>query len=65
MSFHNNDAVIVGSGVFEITAGLALGQRGYKVNVFDRDRGPIAHASASSTQLAKLFEFTMVWIICI
>ncbi|MFO0617472.1 MAG: FAD-dependent oxidoreductase [Polyangiaceae bacterium] len=46
------DVVIVGAGIFGVTAALELVARGAKVRVLDP--GPVPHPDASSTDISKL-----------
>lgn len=46
------DIVVVGAGVFGITASLELARRGWAVTLVDR--GPPPHAEASSTDISKM-----------
>lgn len=47
-----HDILIVGSGIFGVTAALALQQRGYKTAVLDP--GPLPHPLAASTDISKV-----------
>lgn len=44
--------IIVGSGVYGVTAALSLKQRGYAVSLFDP--GPLPHPLAASTDISKV-----------
>ena len=43
--------VIVGSGIFGVTAAIELRQRGYRVSLLDP--GPLPHPLAESTDISK------------
>ena len=45
-------AIVVGGGIFGLTAALALGERGYAVRLLDA--GPIPHPLAASTDISKV-----------
>jgi len=47
-----NDVLIVGAGVFGLTAAIELNRRGYDVRVVDP--GPIPHPLAASTDISKV-----------
>lgn len=49
---HRYDLLIVGAGIFGVTAALALRQRGYHVGVIDP--GPLPHPLAESTDISKV-----------
>ena len=44
--------IVVGAGIFGVTAALELQQRGHKVKLFDP--GPLPHPDASSTDISKV-----------
>jgi glycine/D-amino acid oxidase-like deaminating enzyme len=46
------DVLIVGAGIFGVTAALALHHRGYQVTVMDP--GPLPHPLAASTDISKV-----------
>jgi glycine/D-amino acid oxidase-like deaminating enzyme len=46
------DIIVVGAGVFGLTAALSLAERGHQVQVLDP--GPIPHPLASSTDISKV-----------
>ena len=46
------DFLVVGAGIFGLTAAIALRQRGFAVNVIAS--GPIPHPSAASTDISKI-----------
>lgn len=49
------EILIVGAGVFGVTAALELRQRGHAVRVLDP--GPLPHPEASSTDISKIIRF--------
>jgi glycine/D-amino acid oxidase-like deaminating enzyme len=49
---NNYDVLVVGAGIFGITAALELNRRGYKTAVIDP--GPIPHPLAASTDISKV-----------
>jgi glycine/D-amino acid oxidase-like deaminating enzyme len=51
MANDKQSAIIVGAGIFGVTAALALCQRGFDVVVVDP--GPLPHPDASSTDISK------------
>lgn len=48
---HKYDAIVVGAGIFGVTAALALKARGYNVALLDP--GPLPHPLAASTDISK------------
>jgi glycine/D-amino acid oxidase-like deaminating enzyme len=46
------DVLVVGAGIFGVTAALSLNERGYKTAVIDP--GPIPHPLAASTDISKV-----------
>ncbi|MBI1801846.1 MAG: FAD-dependent oxidoreductase [Chloroflexi bacterium] len=44
--------IVVGAGIFGVTAALELRRRGYRVSLFDP--GPLPHAQAASTDISKV-----------
>ncbi len=52
MTLTNPDFLVVGAGVFGLTAALELRARGYEVCLLDQ--GPIPHPLASSTDISKI-----------
>ena len=47
-----NKVVIIGAGVFGVTAAIVLKKRGYEVSLFDP--GPLPHPLAASTDISKV-----------
>ena len=45
-------AIIVGAGIFGVTAALELRRRGYEVSLLDP--GPLPHPLATSTDISKM-----------
>ena len=43
--------IIVGAGIFGVTAALELAKRGHQVKLFDP--GPLPHPDAASTDISK------------
>lgn len=53
------DLIVIGAGIFGMTAALELKRRGYKTAVFDP--GPIPHPLAASTDVSKVIRMADGW----
>ncbi len=49
---HIQSIIVVGAGIYGVTAALALRKRGYAVSLFDA--GPLPHPNAASTDISKV-----------
>lgn len=52
MATQPSTVIVVGAGIFGVTAALELAQRGYAVQLFDP--GPLPHPDAASTDISKV-----------
>ncbi len=52
MNRATRSVIVVGAGIFGVTAALELRRRGYAVSLFDP--GPLPHRDASSTSSSRL-----------
>ena len=52
MTMASQSVIVVGAGIFGVTAALELRRRGHPVSLFDP--GPLPHPNAASTDITKV-----------
>jgi len=52
MSKPSRSVIVVGAGIFGVTAALELNRRDYAVSLFDP--GPLPHVNAASNDISKV-----------